>query len=272
MSRRQVTQLDVPAADAELAADLLWRAAPTAVSEVDLGDGRVRLTADVVGEVDAGDLAPGWDLHLVEVDLDAASDGWRAWARPVRAGRGVVVQPTWVEPLPVSEGDVVVHLDAGRAFGSGSHPSTRLALAALEAHLGAGDRMLDVGCGSGVLAVAGVLLGAAAVDAIDIDPVAVEVTQRNAARNGVAGQVAASATPLADVAGAYDLVVANIGQRVLLDLADDLARMVRRDGGLLVLAGLLEPQVEPVVASLAGCAVVACEVEEGWAAPVLRAR
>jgi ribosomal protein L11 methyltransferase len=188
----------------------------------------------------------------------------------VRAGRHVLLQPAW---LPVgdaaAEGDVIVLLDPGRSFGSGSHPSTRLVLAALEDVIGGGERVLDVGCGSGVLAVAAARLGAASVVAVDIDPEAIEVTAANAARNGVAEQVAASTESLEELDGTFDVVLANIGVRVLTDLAGALVEAVGA-GGTLVLAGLLEDQADGVVAACVGTTELSKPVEDGWAAPVLR--
>src|SRR5690606_18195387 len=137
----------------------------------------------------------------VEVDDDAHLDRWREWAVTVRAGERVLIHPAWL-PDPVSRpGDVVVRIEPGRSFGSGSHPSTRLVVAALEEHLVGGEAVLDVGSGSGVLAVAAALLGAASAHGVDIDPAAVSVGQHNARRNGVADRVTFAATPVGEVPG-----------------------------------------------------------------------
>jgi ribosomal protein L11 methyltransferase len=262
-----VVRVVVAAEEAELAADALWQAEPSAVGEEVQPDGTVVLTADVV-DVDL--VAGPWPVTVVEVDDEASLDAWRAWAAPVRAGARIVLHPAWLPLDAVSADDVVVSLDPGRTFGSGSHASTRLVVAAVEAHLRAGDRVLDVGAGSGVLAVVAARLGAASVRAIDIDPSSPAVTQANAKRNAVGEVVRASTEPLQAVTGTYDLVLANIGVRVLAELAVDLWEHVRT-GGLLVLAGLLEPQVDPL---LAAAYPVAVEVErrsaEGWTAVVLR--
>jgi ribosomal protein L11 methyltransferase len=245
-----VVQLEVAVEDAELAADALWQAGPSAVLEVDLGEGRVRLTADVA---DAALVPARWSPMVLHVDDDGYLDAWRTWAAPVRAGRHVVLRPAWVPVnfVDTAPDDLVVVLDPGRSFGSGSHETTRLAIALLEEVVGPGDRVLDVGCGSGVLSVVAALLGAAEIVAIDVEPAAVASTAANAAANEVGERVTASATPLADlpVEPAFDVVVANIGGGILPTLAPALAARTAAGGALLV-TGLLEDQLAPVVAVL----------------------
>jgi ribosomal protein L11 methyltransferase len=261
-----VVEVEVAAADAELAADALWQAGPSAVSQVDLGDGRVRLQADVedVARVDGR-----WGGRVVEPEGDAYLDRWRTWARPYRAGRRIVVHPAWLDAPAAGPDDVVIPLDPGRSFGSGSHPSTRLVLAVLEDVIQGGERVLDVGCGSGVLAIAACRLGAASVVAVDVERVAREATVANAAVNHVADQIDVRAG-LPEVAGPFEVVVANIGAAVLGDLATGLRALVA-PGGWLVLAGLLVGQADGVVAAYAGCGEVERRAEGGWVAPVLRA-
>lgn len=256
----------MPEADAELAADALWLGQPSAVSEVSAGPGRVRLTADVL---DLGAVGGRWPLEVVEPDSDTHLDAWRAWAAPQRAGQHLLLQPAWLPPTQHEPDDVVVVLDPGRSFGSGSHVSTRLVLGVLEHEVAGGEDLLDVGCGSGVLAVTSCLLGVRRSVAVDVDPAAVEATAANAVRNGVGDRVTAVVGEVADVAGTFDLVVANIGLRVLLAASPDLVARVR-PGGLLVLAGLLSDQADDVVAACVGCEEVRRPTEEGWAAPVLR--
>lgn len=259
----------VPVADVELAADALWQGRPTAVHEEPVGD-RVRLTADPSDAGTLVGLGDRWPIEVLDLDGDEHLDTWRAWARPVRAGRRIVVRPTWSLAATAERDDVIVSVDPGRAFGSGSHPSTRLVLGVLEDRLRPGDEVLDVGTGSGVLAIAACLLGATAAIGIDVDPAAVEVTLANARTNGVDGMVSASTRPLDEVAGEFDVVVANIGARVLMEMASSLVERTRPTGWL-ALAGLLADQVDDVVARFAtdGAVPVDRRDEEGWAAVVL---
>lgn len=264
----RIVRLLVPAADVELAADALWQRRPSAVHEEPAGE-LVRLTADPLDAAGLDELRQRWTVEVLELDSDDHLDAWRAWARPLRAGRHLVLQPAWL-PVAAADDDVVLLVDPGRTFGSGSHPSTRLVLGILEDRLRAGDQVLDVGTGSGVLAVAACVLGARSAVGIDIDPAAVEVTMANARANGVEGRVAASTQPLGEVTGELDIVLANIGARVLGEMAELLIERTR-PGGWLALAGLLADQVDPVVArcAAAGAELVERREEDGWAAVVL---
>ncbi|MEQ1788038.1 MAG: 50S ribosomal protein L11 methyltransferase, partial [Acidimicrobiales bacterium] len=214
-------------------------------------------------------VASRWAPRVIEPDSDAHLDAWRAWAIPRRVGR-LLLQPAWL-PLDADDPEcVVVQVDPGRSFGSGSHASTRLVLAVLQDELRGGERVLDVGCGSGVLAVAACRLGAASAVGIDVDPAAVAATLENAARNGVGAVVAASTTPVGDLRGTFDVVLANIGARVLRELAGPICARVA-PGGRLVLAGLLDEQVDGVVAAYTGMRLAEQRTEDGWTAAVLRA-
>lgn len=261
-----MVEVEVDAAEAELAADALWQAGPSAVSEVAAGPGRVRLLADVT---DVALVASRWAPRVVEPDSDAHLDAWRTWAIPRRVGR-LLLQPAWLPLDPVEPDVVVLHVDPGRSFGSGSHVSTRLVLGVLQDELRGGERVLDVGCGSGVLAVAACRLGAASAVGIDVDPAAVAATVENATRNGVGAAVTASTVLVADVTGTFDVVVANIGARVLRELADPICARVA-PGGQLVLAGLLDDQADDVVAAYSGMRLAQLRTEDGWTAAVLRA-
>lgn len=238
--------------------------------EEPVGD-RVRLTADPQDGSDLDDLRRRWPVEVLELDSDEHLDAWRAWATPIRAGRTIVLQPAWLPPPRPAPGDIVVTIDPGQTFGSGSHPSTRLVLAIIEDRLREGDEVLDVGTGSGVLAVTACVLGAARAVGIDIEPAAVEVTQANAAANGVGDRVTTSTQPLDRVDGAFDVVLANIGARVLTELAGPLVRRLRPTG-CLVLAGVLDRQLDAVLVRFEeeeGALAVERRHEDGWAAVAL---
>lgn len=270
-------RIRIAAADAELAADACWFLGATAISE-SAGEGSgvvldVGFDTGVTATAARADLqrrfsAASVDVVDVTAALDAALDAWREHARPIRAGERLVVWPAWL-PVDARPDDVVMLVDPSRAFGSGSHPSTRLCLAALERLVRPGRSVLDVGCGSGVLAVAAARLGGDPVVAIDVDEVAVAATAANARRNAVS--VDASAMPVADVAGSFDVVMANIGAATLEALAPDLAARVNATGSA-VLAGLLTEQCDRVIAAYTTVELTTHgrDDESGWAALVLR--
>ncbi len=238
----------VPAAEAELAADALWAAGAEAVEERPQPDGTVVLVSDRAPE------GP-WPVQWVDV-ADDGLDAWRAYAVAERVGptSALILQPAW---LPVPEwrraSDVVVCIDPGRAFGTGTHPTTRGCLGAVEAFAGPGKRVLDLGSGSGVLAVAAALLGARVV-AVDLDPAARVATAANAAANGVEGAVEVldglEALDAGASAAPFDLVLANIPASALVALAGTVLALTESSAPVIV-AGFLTPAAEDVQAAFA---------------------
>jgi ribosomal protein L11 methyltransferase len=198
---------------------------------------------------------PGEVHEVSEQDWVRAS---QAQFQPWRAGR-LWIGASWHTP-PADA--LAVRIDPGLAFGTGSHPSTRLVLAFLEREMKGGERVLDYGCGSGVLAIAAGRLGAVAIDAVDNDPVAVEVTRANALANSVeiGSSLACDLGP-----GHYQVVVANILARPLIELADVLIAHTA-PGGHIALAGLLDEQVEEVAHPYRKAfRIERTSGEEGWA-------
>lgn len=215
-----------------------------------------------------GGPAPGLRWRWVE-----GRDWTRAWRRglePRRVGEALVVAPSWSEP-DADPGDVVVRVDPGMAFGTAEHGTTRGALRLLERTVRPGGRVLDVGTGSGILAVAAALLGARRVVAVDRDEEAARTTRENAALNGVAGRVRVvrvEATPEVLRLAAppvFDVVAANVLAGVLVPLLEAF-RVVTADDGRLILGGILEEEADATVreAREAGWTVEARDVDDGW--------
>jgi len=186
---------------------------------------------------------PRWRTEILE-----EQDWSRAWMddfKPMRFGRRLWIVPTWCEPEDPA--GVNIDLDPGLAFGTGTHPTTRLCLQWLDAHPPARSRVIDYGCGSGILAIAAAKLGAGSVLAVDNDPQALQATRENARRNNVAGNIH-TAAPGEVPEEPADVVLANILAGPLISLAPRLASLVR-PGGSLALSGVLADQAEKVAAA-----------------------
>ncbi len=203
------------------------------------------------------DVAPGW------------LDRWREFFHVSRISERLTIRPTWENHIP-RPGERILDLDPGRAFGTGGHATTRLCLRALDKH-GTASEVLDVGTGSGVLAIGAAKLGARRVVAIDVDVEAVKTARENVAVNAVVDIVSLSSDPLDTIEGRYQRVIANIISSVLRKLREDLVARVA-PGGLLVVSGVLREEREEMTAQFeeAGLQCVDWEAEEGWVGLVFR--
>jgi ribosomal protein L11 methyltransferase len=256
------------ATDADVAADLLWQLGVRAIEERPSStDGVVELWTAVGDEPDAIEraqamLAGRFESRTVEVD-EVAADTWRDHARPMWVDDGLVIVPAWWTE-PVESSGVVI--EPAGAFGLGDHPTTMASLRALRRLRVGGRTLLDVGCGTGVVAVAAAVTGAAHVRAVDIASAAVEATRANAARNRVA--VVVDATPCSALEGTYSIVVANILAPTLVELAGDLRRLTAPDGHLVV-SGILVRRHDHVLAALSPMRVEHSIELDGWVALTL---
>jgi ribosomal protein L11 methyltransferase len=214
--------------------------------------------------------------RLEEVVGDAWRDAWKEHFEPFRLSRRIVIQPPWrqAEAGLVAEipGSRVLELEPGRAFGTGLHESTSLVAQALDdrAEELSGKRLLDVGCGSGILALVALVLGAASARAIDVDEDAARITRENAERNGLSARVSADATDVGALTERFPIVLANIQAEVLVPLAQSISARVE-EGGLLILSGILVVQKEKVRAAYPSFALEDAPERGDWVSLVLRA-
>lgn len=184
-------------------------------------------------------------------DADWA-EAWKANYHPIRIGRHLLIRPEWIED-DIQADDVLISLDPGMAFGTGTHPTTQLCLEALEDLIQPDTQALDLGCGSGILSIAAARLGAAHVLALDTDPIAITATQQNARRNDVAARIIAQEGSLDLVTDAnrqFDLLVVNILAHIIIRMCDELLGSVVHPGGIAIFSGIIADQAADVEAAL----------------------
>ena len=199
---------------------------------------------------------------------------WKNYYHPTRIGRRLTVCPTWEDYTPDRE-ELVIRLDPGMAFGTGTHHTTRLCCRILEDVVRPGDRVLDMGTGSGILSIAALMLGAQQAVGVDIDPVAVRTAGENAALNGyqepiftaLAGDLVGDPALSQKVGNGYDVIAANIVADIIIALAPAFPQRLKK-GGHVVASGVILPRKAEVLAALekAGLAVLRVEEQEGWCA------
>ena len=214
-------------------------------------------------------------LHIVpEITLSGVKEedwanSWKAYYKPVKIGEKIVIVPAW-EKYDPAEGELVVRMDPGMAFGTGTHETTRLVIGLLEKYVKPGDRVLDVGCGSGILAICASRLGAAECKAYDIDPVAVKVARENIRDSGLENVSCDVSDLLAGVDrkhGAYDVICANIVADIIIRMSPDVGNLMHEKSVLLT-SGIISERADDVIAALSehGLQVLERREENGWCA------
>ncbi len=217
---------------------------------------------------------PEYAPMLLSVTPTADEDwenNWKKFYKPMEIGDRLLVVPEWEQVKDTSR--VAVRLNPGLTFGTGSHATTRMCLQALEKHVHGGEKVLDLGCGSGILSITALRLGAASAFACDIDEKCVDVAYENAALNGVGkdvytvrwGDVLTDAALKADIGGGYDIVVANIVADVIMGLSDKV-RPFMKEGGLFICSGIIDTRADEVLAKLKsdGWQIPEQRNNEGW--------
>ena len=207
-------------------------------------------------------------VSISEVNEEEWATAWKKYYNPVKISERFTIVPTWEEYIPVSSDELIIELDPGMAFGTGTHPTTVMCIQALERTVAPGDLVVDVGTGSGVLSIAAALLDAKRVQALDLDEVAVQSAIQNVELNQVQEKVSVSQGNLLDgVDGQADVVVANILAEVIMRFTDDVAKIVK-PGGHFIASGIIQPKKQDVKAAIieSGFTIVETIQMEDWVA------
>ena len=233
------------------------------------------VTDDGAGRVQLEQYTRGLDAEYTVTPLtdNDWAYSWQKYYKPLEVGRRLYVVPEWMRDEPVPEGRSPLYLNPGLTFGTGSHASTQLCLEGVEEHTLTGRPVLDLGCGSGILSIAALRLGAASAKAVDIDEKCLTVAYENAALNGIGkdrytvlvGDVLSDGALRAQLGGGYDVVVANIVADVIIGLAP-MVRQFLKPGGLFLCSGIIDTRADEVAETLRqnGWTIEATRSGEGW--------
>ncbi len=212
-----------------------------------------------------------YETEIINTADEEWSTAWKKYYKPTPIGERIVIVPSW-EHYDKKDGEIIIDMDPGMAFGTGTHETTRLCASLLEKYIKQGDKMLDIGSGSGILAICGAKLGASSCFACDIDPVAVRTEKENCERNGCDNITCAVSDLLAGVSDEkYDIVTANIVADIIIRLSSDVGKYMK-DGAHIVVSGIIserEPEVDRAMLE-SGFTKVEALYDGGWCAEVFR--
>ncbi len=205
-----------------------------------------------------------YNINTEKCDVEGCLENWKKYFNPIKIGEKLLIRPVWRDDYE-PEGRIVLNLEPGVAFGTGTHETTRLCLEALEKYTFKGARMLDVGCGSGILSVAALLLGADSATGIDIDELAVKASVENAQRNNVQDRYKGIHGNLADKAsGIYDIITANIVADAILMLSGDIEKFMD-DKTVYIMSGIIDTRLDDVLGGLPQSLEIIGQLEDkGW--------
>ncbi|MBZ4670044.1 MAG: ribosomal protein methyltransferase [Oscillospiraceae bacterium] len=217
-------------------------------------------------------------IELSNIREEDWANNWKQYFKPLRIGKRLVVKPSW-ENLENKDGRIVLEIDPASSFGTGQHNTTKLCLELLEKTVKNGDRVLDLGCGSGILSIAAVLFGAGEAFAVDIEQNAVETAIENARKNGIpdekyhafCGNVLCDDELVSKLGGGFDIIAANIVADVLIGMSHLFPRFLK-PGGLLLMSGIISERKDEVVdaAKEQGFSLLSVNENEGWAAVLMQ--
>ena len=217
-------------------------------------------------------LPEGAKIEVISVAQDDWANNWKKYYKPIRVGKNIVIKPSW-EEYDEKPNDVIVELDPGMAFGTGTHETTRMCMAQLEKYVTPDTDVLDVGCGSGILSITSLLLGANNATGVDLDPVAVDVARENGDRNGFKPPKynIKRGNLVDEISGEFDIAVANIIADVIIILCGDVRKFIKKDG-IFICSGIIEDREQDVKDALikTGYKIIDTVHEGEWVCIVTR--
>lgn len=213
-------------------------------------------------------------VELANVREEDWANNWKQYFKPLTVGERLVIKPSWEEYDP-TDGRTVLEIDPASSFGTGQHNTTQLCLELIEKNLRGGDKVLDLGCGSGILSIAAVLLGADKVTAVDISQNSVETAKENASKNNIpaesyrayCGDIIGDNALVEKIGGGFDIIAANIVADVLIAMSPIFEKFLKK-GGTLILSGIITERADEVIEAVKskGYALVEIREKDGWAA------
>jgi ribosomal protein L11 methyltransferase len=211
-----------------------------------------------------------WDISLKNIPYEHWATSWKQYWHPQKIGSKIVICPSW-EEYELNEGEIFIELDPGSAFGTGTHPTTRLCIIALEKYAKTGLKMADVGTGSGILAVAAIKLGINHVTGVDNDPSVIDVAKDNAQKNNVLSSTDFFHGSASDIKNQFEIVTANILHNIIVEMMKDLYKIVKPQG-LIILSGIIKEKEKFVLESALsfGFKYIETLEEDNWVGIVLK--
>ena len=243
------------------------------------GQGAEMLTAvrSMLSEMKAADnerIYGRLEAEMTSIREEDWANNWKQYFKPFKVGERLVIKPSW-EEYDNTDGRIILEIDPASSFGTGKHHTTRLCLEVLEKYLNKGDKLLDMGCGSGILSIGAMLLGAGSAVAVDIEENAAATAKENAVKNHISpdvyktyfGNILTDEKLADEIDDKYDIIAANIVADVLIAMKESFLRYLRK-GGILIVSGIIEERMDEVIGALesVGFRDAELEVREGWAA------
>lgn len=234
----------------------------------------LRSEMSALGERDENKAFGRLAVELANVREEDWANNWKQYFKPLTVGERLVIKPSWEEYDP-TDGRTVLEIDPASSFGTGQHNTTQLCLELIEKNLRDGDRVLDLGCGSGILSIAAVLLGADSATAVDISQNSVETAKENASKNNIptekytayCGDIISDNALVEKIGGGFDIIAANIVADVLIAMSLIFERFLKK-GGRLILSGIITERADEVIEAVKskGYTLVELREKDGWAA------